>query len=146
MKLTVQVVVKTERPPAAIEKVLLDSEKTALWTSVLERCEVLTRPPGLVGSKARLHYRQGGRCYVIEDELLAWEPQRRYLSRVTGDAIAADVETTLTPTSNGTRVEVQWHGSGKPILLRLLLPLMRGSIARQTKEDLLKLKAIVEVE
>lgn len=144
MKTTVQTSIKIDRPPEEVAAVLLDAEKAVLWTTDLEKFEVLARPPGLVGSRARLHYKQGDRRYVMEDELLQVEPNRRYLSRVTGDVIEAEVETVLKPIGGSTQVDVRWSGSGKPLLLRLLLPFMRRSIARQTRKDLIKLKSVVE--
>ena len=146
MKTTVHTSIKIDRPPEDIAAVLLDAEKAVLWTSDLEEFEVLARPPGLVGSRARLHYRQGNSRYVMEDELLHVEPNRRYLSRVTGEVIEAEVETILKPIGGSTQVHVRWTGSGKPLLLRILLPLMRKSIARQAQKDLEKLKSVVESE
>jgi len=144
MKTTVRGTVSINRPPEEVAKVLLDAEKAVLWTSDLQRFEVLSRPPGLVGSRARLHYVQDGRPYVMEDILLEVEPNRRFLSRVTGDAIEAEVETILDPTNGGTQVTVRWTGRGKPFILRLILPFMRKAIKRQTLRDLMKLKALVE--
>jgi hypothetical protein len=144
MKTTIQASIMIDRSPEVVAEVLLDAEKAVLWTSDLENFEVISRPPGLVGSKARLHYLQGDQRYVMEDELLHVEPNRRYLSKVTGDAIEAEVETVLTPIDKGTRVDVRWSGRGKQLFLRLLLPLMRGSITRQTLKDLEKLKVLVE--
>lgn len=146
MSVTVRASVQIDRPPEDIASVMLDADKAVLWTSDLEEFEILARLPALVGSRARLHYRQGNRRYVMEDELLQVEPSQRYVSRVTGDAIEAQVETILTPISGGTQVDVRWSGSGKPLLVRLLLPFMRRSIARQAQKDLLKLKALVESE
>jgi hypothetical protein len=146
MKTTVKSSIRIHKPPEDVAEVLLDAEKAVLWTTDLERFEVLERPPGLVGSRARLHYKQGNSRYVMEDELLQVDPNRRYLSRVTGDAIEAEVETILKPVDGSTEVNVRWIGNGKPILLRLLLPFMRRSIARQTRKDLLKLKSLVESE
>lgn len=144
MKTTIQSSIVINRPPEEVSRVILDPEKAVLWTTDLERFEVLSQTPGLVGSRARLHYLQKGKRYVMEEVLLAVDPNRRYLSKVSGDAIEAEVETTLVPTNGGTQVTVRWTGSGKPLLLRMAIPLMRRSIARQSRVDLLKLKDLVE--
>lgn len=144
MKTTVRNTITIDRPPHQVAQVLLDAEKAVLWTSDLVRFEVLSETPGLVGSRARLHYVQDGKPYVMEDLLLEVEPDRRYLSRVAGEAIEAEVETVLTPTNGGTLLTVRWTGQGKPLLLRFLLPLLRRSISRQAQADLGKLKDLVE--
>ena len=146
MRTTVHNTIYINRPPDAVAEVLHDPTKATLWTSGLERFEVISKTPGLVGSKARLHYIEGDRSYVMEDHLLEADPGRRYLSRVTGDVIDAVVETILEPENGGTRMEVHWTGRGKPIILKLMLPFMRANIARQTQKDLVKLKELVESE
>ena len=144
MKTIVRAEIQIDRPPEDVTRVLLDPANAMRWTADLERFEVVAGKPGEVGSLARLHYRQNGRPYVMEDTLLEAEPNRRYLSRVSGDALIATVETTLVPTNGGTRVAIRWTGRGRALPLRLLLPFMRGVIARQTSTDLRKLKDLVE--
>jgi carbon monoxide dehydrogenase subunit G len=145
MKTSVTSAIHIDRSPEEIVAVILDPEQVVHWTSDLERFEVVSGKPGEVGSAARLHYRDGGRAYVMQDTLLEADPLRRYVSQVSGEALSARVETTLArQQGGGTRVNVRWTGEGKPLFLRLLLPLMRRSIARQAQADLAKLKQVVE--
>jgi hypothetical protein len=144
MKTTVHSSITILRQPEELARIFLDPDKALLWNTGLEKFEVLSRTPGLVGSKARLHFAQGARRYLMEDELLEVEPERRYLSRVSGDLLEAEVETTLTPVEGGTAAAVRWTGSGRGPLLRLALPLMRRSLSRQIRADLAKLNNLAE--
>jgi hypothetical protein len=146
MPTTIEVSVFINASPEAVARVILDPTRAVFWTSGLERFEVVSGSPGQVGSLARLHYREGERRYVMEDRLLETEPNRRYRSQVTGDALTATVETTLAPSGSGTTVTVRWTGAGRPLYLRLLLPFMRRAISRQASADLVKLKGLVEAE
>jgi uncharacterized protein YndB with AHSA1/START domain len=144
MRTTVRAEVYIDCPPEAVARVVLDPDQAVLWTSDLERFEVISGEPGEVGSIAHLHYLEKGRPYLMEDVLLETEPNRRYVSRVSGEALTAEVETALFPCNGGTRVAVRWTGIGRAFVFRLLLPFMRRSIARQATADLRKLKSLVE--
>ena len=141
---TIEASIFIARPPEAVTRVILDPEQAVLWTTDLERFEVITGNAGEPGAVARLHYLQNGRPYLMQDELLEVDPNRRYRSRVSGEALTAEIETTLAPEEGGTRVAIRWTGSGRRFPFRFLLPLMRRSIVRQAEVDLAKLKSLVE--
>lgn len=144
MKTTVRTEIYIDRPPEVVAQVVLDPTKAVLWTSGLARFEVVSGRPGEVGSTAHLHYCEHGQPYVMEDVLLEAVPNRRYVSRVSGNALTAKIETSLSPSNGGTHVVVRWTGVGRRLLLRLLLPFMRRTITRQANADLTKLKGLVE--
>jgi hypothetical protein len=144
MNTVIQVAIEIHRSPEEVAAVILDPGKAVYWTSDLERFEVVSGQLGQIGSVARLHYLQNNQRYMMEDVLEQVESNRRFVSRVSGPALAARAETRLEPTESGTRVSVRWSGSGKPLALKFLLPFMRRSIARQAEGDHRKLKHLAE--
>lgn len=122
----------------------VNTDNMTHYTRDLVKFEVVNRTPDLVGSVARLHYSQNGRPYVMEDRMLEVTPGKRYLSRVSGEALEATVETTFVPSGDGTDMTMRWSGKGRVLLLKLLMPLMRGRMAREARSELETFKKLVE--
>ena len=133
------------RPPAAVAAALLAPDNAVKWQSNLERCELAAGRPGEVGAKLHLHFAPKGRpCHMMEEVVEYAEPNRRYVSRITGDGIVVKVETLLTGTPQGTQITVLWSGECPSFWLRLLLRIARSSIAERAEIDLQKFKRLVE--
>lgn len=133
------------RPPSAVTRAILDPAKAPLWNEGLQRFEVTAGEAGEAGATGRLHYLQGRRHYVMEDRLVLVDPGRRYVSEVTGNGLRARVETLLTPVGDdATLLTVRWSGRGTRPWTWVLLPLMRGAVARGAERDLRLLKQLVE--
>lgn len=142
---SVDVTMRIRVPPEAVTRVLLDPEKAPQWTAGLERLEVVSGNPGEVGCVGRAHYLEGGRRYAFEDVLEKVTPNRRYVARVSGGGIVANVETTLDPIGHGeTLLTLRWKGRGTALLTRIVLPLMKGRIARRAHADLCSLRDLAE--
>ena len=110
MATTVRGSVWIDRPPTTVLRVLFDQAKMTQWTTDLDSVEIVRGAPGEVGSLARLRYVQGGKSYEMMDELLEYEAGKRIVSRVTGDAISAEVETILLPADGGNPAESSLEG------------------------------------
>ena len=134
------------QPIDIVIKALMNPDNFPYWTTDLEKFEVINGKPGEVGSIGHLHYFQKGHSYVLEDKLIYCEPGKKYVSQVTGDALTAKVETTLHSTGNETEMTITWSGNGKIFLLKLLLPLFRGKMIKQSKAELETFKKLVETK
>ena len=137
---TIEANVEIAQPPATVAAAFLDPGNAEYWTTDLDRFEVVSREPGEVGSVAHLHYIQDGRPYVLEEMI----PNQYFKSSVTGGGLKAQVETWLEEIDDGTEVKIRWSGSGSTLLMRIILPFMRGAILNQTKKELAAFKTLVE--
>ena len=81
----------------------------------------------------------------MDDKLIYCETGKKYVSRVSGDVIIADVETTFHSSGNVTEMNISWSGKGKIFFLKLLLPLLRGKLIKQSKSELETFKKLVEI-
>ena len=124
--------------------VLLDAGAAPLWTSGLNHLELVEGGLGEPGSVGHAHYGEGKRSYTLEDRLVSVTPNRHYVSVITGGGLNARVETDLEATAEGTTMRVIWTGTGTRPLARILLPLMKNRISRQSQRDLEALRSLVE--
>ena len=130
--------------PSAVSDVLLDIDAAPLWTSGLERLELITGTVGEPGSAGRAHYIEGSRRYVVEDRLVESTPGSHFKSEIQGGGFRATVETDLDEISSGTRLCIRWDGVGTNPLSKVILPFMKRRMAERTREDLESLRNLVE--
>jgi hypothetical protein len=139
-----EIKVDINQPPEIIDSALMIPENAVYWTTDLEEFEVVKGKPGEAGAIARLHYIQNGRKHIMEDFLEYCEPGKKYVSRVSGPALTAQVVTTLDSINDKTRMKIVWDGKPKKLLLKILLPLLKKKIARQAQGELETFKNLIE--
>ena len=130
--------------PSAVSDVLLDIDAAPLWTSGLERLELVEGVAGEPGSLGQAHYVEGSRRYVVEDRLIEASPGRHFKSEIRGGGMRATVETTLNEIPSGTRVTIRWVGTGTNPVTKLMLALLRRQVRKRTREDMHALRDLVE--
>ncbi|MCA9656794.1 MAG: SRPBCC family protein [Myxococcales bacterium] len=138
----VEATVLIPAPREVVVDVLNAAEDAPRWQRGLERMEVVEGEAGVPGARARLHYRERGRAYVMEDELLECEPGRRWLSRVSGNGMTIRVETQLRDVDGGTELALVWDGAPDARVARALFWLLRPSVRRGMRADLERLAAL----
>ncbi|MFC2098552.1 SRPBCC family protein [Bacteroidota bacterium] len=139
---SVSVLINT--PPDIVNRAMQNPENHTFWMTGLEKFEPIKGGPEEVGSVARLFYLQKGQSYIMEDKLIACEPGKKYVSEVSGDTIVARVEINLYPSGDSTEISLRWSGKAKNLMLKLMLPLLRKKLIRQTKDELAVFKGLVE--
>ncbi len=122
----------------------LNPGNATYWTTDLERFEPVKGKPGEPGSRAMLYYRQKGKLHIMEDELLYADPGKKYVSKVSGPYLQAEVESIFEPAKSGTHIKLIWKGRGKILFLKLLLPIIKNKIKNIASKDSNTFKRLVE--
>ena len=139
-----EVSILIDKPVGMVDQALLRAENSPFWMTDLEKFEVVEGAPGEVGSVGNLHYVQNGRKFILKDTLVYCEKGRQYVSEVSGEAIFAQIETTLKSKGSGTELRLKWSGRGRVWFFKLLLPLIRRQMVRQTRKELETFKELLE--
>jgi uncharacterized protein YndB with AHSA1/START domain len=130
-----------ERPPEEVFAYLADVRHLPEWQT------------GIVELRADDEPRLGGRHVEVRSllgkrieatlEITAYEPPRRFDLEVVEGPLKLRVAHTLEPVDGGTRVEVD--GEGDPgRLFRFAGPLLARAVEKQTRDDLARLKRLLE--
>jgi hypothetical protein len=127
---------RVRAPIDDVAAALNDAELAPRWQRDLERMEVVRGAPNEVGALARLHYVEKGRAYIMEDELLECDPDRRWRSRVSGNGVSAVVETRLTAAGDDTDVDMTWSGRPDALWARPLFYALKPIMRRRMRADL----------
>jgi carbon monoxide dehydrogenase subunit G len=130
-------------PPSALFALFEDFSRVPLWLSRCTGIDKLDEGPNDVGTRLKYHYVDGRRSGTMDGQIVAREPDRHFAMKftdrmmdVTVDFVSASdgVGTTLTHT-----VDISTKGVGK-----LLTPLIRRDLPKQTMDAMTKLKAMAE--
>jgi carbon monoxide dehydrogenase subunit G len=137
-----EVSIHLNRPVAQVFAFLADTGKVSSWQSNLIELEQLTEGPLRAGSRFREVRRLGRRDSEIQGEVTAFELNKR-LETKTVTKPKASVSYSLDPEEGGTRLKYKFalETSG---LMRLMEPMIAGSIKKESEADFETLKRILE--
>ena len=137
-----EVTLHLNRPVEQVFAFLMDTGKLSTWQSNLIKIEHITEGPLRAGSRFREVRRLGRRESEIQGEITAFEPNKRFETK-TLTKPEVTVSYSFEPENGGTRLKHKFVmlTSG---LMRLLEPMIAGSIKKDTDLDFQKLKHILE--
>jgi uncharacterized protein YndB with AHSA1/START domain len=137
-----QTSVHLDCPVPQVFAFLADPANLIRWQSNLVKTEPLSAGPLRTGSRFREVRRLGSKESEIQGEVSAFEPDRRLATR-TLTPPEVTVSYIFSPEDNGTRLRYEFamRTSG---LMRLMEPLILGSVRKDSASDLLQLKRLLE--
>ena len=137
-----EVSVFINRPVEQVFAFTVDGKNLHAWQADLVENEQLTEGPMRVGTRFREVRRTGPRQSEIQAEITVFEPNKRFATK-TLTKPQATVSYAFDSEDGGTRLTYKFAmiTSG---LMRLLEPLIVGSIKKDSDSDFEKLKRILE--
>jgi len=137
-----EVTLHLKRPVEQVFAFLADYQNLRTWQSNLIENEQLTEGPFRVGTRFREVRRTGPGQSEIHGEITDFEPNKRFSTK-TSTKPQVTVSYSLERENGGTRLNYKFVmlTSG---MMRLLEPLIAGSIKKDTNLDFQKLKNILE--
>ncbi len=138
-----EVSIHLNRPVEQVFAFLIDPSNLRAWQSNLIETEQLTEKPLRVGTRFREVRRMGRRATEYQAELTEFEPNKRFTTKtVTGPECV--VSYIFDPENDGTRLSYKFILQTSGGMMRLLEPLIAGSIKKETRSDFENLKRILE--
>jgi uncharacterized protein YndB with AHSA1/START domain len=137
-----EVTIHINRPVEQVFTFLAETKNLRTWQSNLVENEQLTKGPLRVGSRFREVRRTGPRNSEIQAEITVFEPNKRFATK-TLTKPQVTVSYTFDEENGGTRITYKFVmiTSG---FMRLLEPLIAGSMKKDSDSDFEKLKHILE--
>jgi uncharacterized protein YndB with AHSA1/START domain len=132
------------RPLKTVFQAYIDPDNMLKWSTDLVEFKIVKGKFGEKGATAHLYYKQKGRIHIMEDRLEYFEPEKKIISSVSGEGLVARVQTVFSSMGEETGIEITWEGRGKNLLLRFLLPFLKGTIRNRAHAELILFKSLVE--
>ena len=132
---------------ASVEKafaLLDDLPQTPKWLEPCTSIQKLSPGPNAVGDKLKYDYKQGGRAGTMDGEILTRMPNREISCRYFDSMMDVVVDLRVSPTPEGSRLTHIITITPKTFMAKMMTPLIRGALPKQTREAMESLKAMLE--
>jgi uncharacterized protein YndB with AHSA1/START domain len=135
--------VEIARPPEDVFAILTDPDRLAEWQTSTVEVRRERSDPLSAGERFQEVHKGAGRRLESTVEVAEFEPPRAFAIRIVDGPLPVDGRWTLEPAGAGTRLHFAGTGELRGPL-RLLGPLVTGTVARQFRGHHRRLKRLVE--
>jgi len=146
MTISFQHSIRVPQSPHEVFVLLDDTTKVPLW---LKRCEGVAKVgggPHKVGDKLRYAYNEGGHRGVMDGVIVAFEPDRRLSYKYFDKTMQVCVDLVMEPDGSGTRLKHLIDITPNSIMARLMAPLFRMKLPKQTRQTMENIRELLASE
>ena len=136
--------VEVAREPDRVFGVLDDLTKTPKWLARCTGIEKLTPGANAIGTKLRYSYCEGGRSGVMDGEITARKLKEALAFRYFDKMMEVTVGIQIRKASSGSRLVHTIEITPKTFFAKLLSPLIRRQLPKQTITAMETLKGLLE--
>lgn len=119
-------------------------ENLPRWLTGLQRTEPISGEPGEVGSKTRQIYLERGRTVEMIETITAIDPKKHQAGTLEAGAMKATLHVDFIDKGASTVVRFCSRFEPQSLMMRLMLPFMKGQIRRRQCGDLERFGELVE--
>ena len=130
--------------PSVPFAILHDVTKTPSWLARCTGIELLTAGPLTVGSKLRYSYREGSRVGQMDGEFVERIPDERLSFRYSDSMFEVWVKFRIEKAVTSTRLTHTIEMTPKTLMMKLMRPLIRRQLPKQTIAAMEKLRGLIE--
>jgi uncharacterized protein YndB with AHSA1/START domain len=135
--------IEIAKPPATVFALLDDVSRTPKWLSRCTKIEKLDPGPNAVGTRLRYDYLQGRRPGTMDGSIAAYAAPDHIAFRYNDKQFDVTIDFMLAALTTGTKLTQKVDIVPSSLVGRLLQPLIRRVLPKQTIKDLEKFRALI---
>ena len=136
--------IEIEKPLKEVYRALKDPENLPRWLKGLQRTEQISGKPGEVGSVTKQIYLERGRTVEMIETITKYEPEKFFEGHLEGPGMNAKLRVEFQ--DMGEKTAMTFMGDFEPcsLMMRFMMPFMKGAISKRQSGDLETFKRLVE--
>lgn len=132
------------RPVADVYAAFNNLDLLPQWLTGLTRIEHISGTPGEAGFEANYIFEERGKEVTFHEIITEVKPQKSFTFLMENSMLTMENTTRLQAQGNSTTITTDSQVKGKSFMMRLFMPLMKGSMRKRSQGDYEKLKGILE--
>jgi uncharacterized membrane protein len=136
--------IEIDRPVAEVYRQFKDPDNLPRWITGLQKIEQISGAPGEVGSVAKHTYLEKGRIIEMIETVTAHEPEKHFTGELETDGMQCTIRVDFVDKGDSTLMRFRSDFRSQGLLMKLMMPFMKGQIRARQEGDMQRFKSLVE--